>query len=304
MIFTTGCKRGGNNISDSNQIFEKEIIVNGPSNLNFELVYIKPGKFTMGRNTKIDSILESFFIEGASSDEGPPRKVTITKGFYIGKYKVTNSQYCEFLNSSDVNNPGQFISLNKWSGILLKNGKYISKPETENDPVNTVPWRGADAFCQWLSKKTGRRFRLPTEAEWEFTARGPEGRDYPWGNKTPKPLQHLWESDSPDELKETWDHVSVYDVAQNTPFNVTPDGVVGMAGSIGEWVSDYYGKYPNRDEIDPTGPNKPPNTFSFDNTPDKVLRRSQFALTERTLGYDANDAGIYGFRILMEVEKN
>ena len=298
-----GCKRSGS-APDSNQQFEKEIVVTGPNSLKFEMVYIKSGKFIMGQNTTIiDSILNPLF-EGSNPNEGPQRKVTITKGFYIGKYKITLSQYCEFLNSIDVNNPNKLISLNEFSGILLKNGKYLPRPETENDPVNTVPWDGADAFCKWLSKKTGRRFRLPTEAEWEFTARGPEGRYYPWGNKDTKPLQHLWESDSPDdEARKTWDHVSVYDVAQKTPFNVTPDGIVGMAGAVGEWVSDYYGKYPNKNEIDPTGPQKPPNIFPWDNTSYKVLRRAQFALTERTFGFGSNDAGIYGFRVVMETEK-
>jgi formylglycine-generating enzyme required for sulfatase activity len=311
LLFLAGCKRTGSEVSDSNQTgrtptnqsrqtqdLEKEIVVDGPNELEFELVYIKPGSFTIGRGTKISRLFSIIRIgESSGTNEGPPRKVTITKGFYIGKYKVTVGQYCEFLNSPDVNQPENFISFNKCTRILMQDGRYVPRPGTKDCTINTVPWDGANEFCKWLSKKTGRRFRLPTEAEWEFTARGPEGRRFPWGDKEPS-LVSVTEDKEDQEL---WMGPSVYSIAEKFPANVTPEGVVGMAGGEGEWVSDYYAdRYPNKDEIDPTGP-KECKWPSFDPEPYRVLRRAVFSLTERAPGLDANQGGAYGFRILMEV---
>jgi hypothetical protein len=206
------------------------------------------------------------------------------------------------LNSPDVNRPQQFIAFNYWSRITKRDGLYVPRPEAEKRRVNTVPWSGANAFCEWLSKKTGRRFRLPTEAEWEFTARGTEGRFYPWGDEEVK-----WTSYEPTAKdEEPGIKPSVYSIAEAFPANVTPDGVVGMFDYVGEWVSDYYADYPRKEEIDPTGPKDPPDLSPWRDQPPgyRVLRRSLFALTERAFGLDADQAGIYGFRVLMELDED
>ncbi len=278
------------------EALEKQIVVTGPNDLELELIYIEPGSFIMGRDTRLDSWLSIINFEfGIYLDEGPPRKVTITKGFYIGKYPVTASQYCKFLNSPDINQPGRFISFNYWSRILKRDGRFVPRPETKDCGVNTVPWVGANAFCEWLSESTSRRFRLPTEAEWEFTARGPEGREFPWGNKEPKWL----EATEPNEVEfsKPWMGQSVYSIPERFPEDVTPDGVVGTLSYIREWVQDYYADYPRKDEIDPTGPKDPPELWPY-----RVLRRGW--LTERGPGLDADDAGIYSFRVLMEVDED
>lgn len=280
---------------------QKQIVVTGPNDLELELIYIEPGTFIMGRDTRIDSWLSIINFEfGIYLDEGPPRKVTVTKGFYIGKYPVTASHYCKFLNSPDVNQPGRFISFNYWSRIIKRNGRYVPRPGTEDCAVNTVPWEGAKAFCEWLSKRTGRRFRLPTEAEWEFTARGPEGREYPWGNKEPKWLSEVTEPNEA-EFSKPWTGLSVYSIPERYPSLVTPDGVAGMCSNRGEWIQDYYADYPRKDEIDPTGPKDPPVVMG-DRPGWRVLRRG--GLTERQPGLDANQAGIYGFRVSMELDKD
>lgn len=283
--------------------FKNNITVNGPNELTLELVYIDPGCFRMGSDRRHGWFFRTFHWDYHKSWDYPARKVTITKGFYIGKYKVTVAQYCKFLNSACVKQPHELIAGNIWARIINQDGKYIPKPGTEDMAVNTVPWCGAVAFCKWLSHTTGHCFRLPTDAEWEFTARGPEGRFYPSGDRDSSPRSRgLWENDRNNS--ESWKGRSVYSIAEKSPFNVTPDGVVGMAGAVGEWVSDYFSpKHPDKDEIDPTGPQDPPVIEPCGNPPYRVLRRSLFTMTERSFGLDvSDDAGVYGFRVLMEVD--
>lgn len=281
---------------------EKNIVVAGPNGLEIEMVYIEPGRFTMGRSTTFDSWLGAIVMEDFGADEGPPTNVTITKGFYIGKYKVTVDQYCTFLNSPDTNHPGHFIAFNKWARVLEESGHYVPKEGTRDCAANTVPWEGARAFCRWLSKQTDHRFRLPTEAEWEFTARGPEGRCFPWGNS--ERLRWATEYARKDKYPDLWKGPAVQNIGKRR-INVTPDGVVGMASSVGEWVSDYYAeRYPSYDEVDPTGPNSPV-TWSPP-LPYRVLRRCIYhpRITQREAGYYANDGGCYSFRVLMEVNES
>jgi hypothetical protein len=251
---------------------EKQIVVTGPNGLELELIYIEPGSFIMGRSTRGVALLSCINFEfGIYLDEGPPRKVTITKGFYIGKYTVTVGQYCKFLNCPDVNQPGRFLSFNYWSRIIKRDGRFVPRPETEDCTANTVHWEGAKAFCEWLSKSTGRRFRLPTEAEWEFMARGPEGRNFPWGNKEPK-----WSSKATDSnearFSKPWMGLSVYSIADKFP----------------------------------SGPKEPPDLWPGLGDPpgDRVLRCWVAQLTERSPGLDADQGGIYGFRVLMEVDED
>lgn len=306
LVAFVGCNGSGQSALDFQRVCEglvnqtrrplpKNITVSGPNELKLELVYIEPGCFTMGRNRPFRWLARIINWETREPHDSPARKVTITKGFYIGKYEVTTAQYAKFLNSPDVNAPEeQFIALNECARII-KDGQYISRPGAEDCAVNTVPWYGADAFCKWLSKTTGRCFRLPTDAEWEFTARGPGGRPYPEPNprlSVTKPRQ-----------TEPWMGPSVYSIAEKFPSNVTCEGVVGMAHLPGEWVSDYFARrHSRKDKIDPTGP-KEPICLPYDHPPYRVLRQPEYWMTERQPGFEVlGDAGVYGFRVLMEVE--
>lgn len=267
-----------------------------------DLVYIQPGSFVMGRNVgsteKVFGIISAWGMAGKYPNDWPARKVTITKGFYIGKYEVSAAQFCKFLNV--IPSPQDNITLNEYAPIEVKDGKYLPRTGCENCAINVVPWKGAVAFCQWLSAKTRHTVRLPTEAEWEFVARGAEDRTYPWGDtdirtdemvtrymdKSKYP--HLWSRDPVDALPEL----------------STPAGVCGMASSPREWCSDFYGRrYLKNDVIDPKGPqgeqlrDKSINPFQENY---HVLRRGPYT-TKREFGDIVHDAGIYGFRIVVEV---
>ncbi len=283
-----------------------EVQVNDPTGAAIELVYIKPGSFLMGRAIKIPTIGAILGGPVDKLDDGPPRRVTITKGYYLAKYKVTVAQYCAFLNEQPEAKQTEFVRLAPVAPsarLVKKNGKYVPHKGVENASINTATWSGANEYCYWLSKKTGQTFRLPTEAEWEFAARGPEGRLYPWGNEPSG--RHDYE-DFQDKTKypDPWSA----DPVDAFPHNRTPNGLARMVDAVGEWASDYYAEYPSKDEVDPVGP-KGQHEQERDLKGSRVLRGRWQSLTDRSAGSAELKAflfrgvsGVYGFRVLMECD--
>lgn len=255
---------------------------------SIDLIYIGAGSFIMGRDTRFERTMFGrvlFWLSEppfAPYSEGPPRRVKITKGFYIGKYEITTQQFCKFLNT--VPNPEDNFRFNKYARIEKKDNVYVPKTHWENCQMTIVHWRGAAAFCQWLSQRAGLTVRLPTEAEWEYVARKPISRPYPWG----------WENDDdPNKL-------------------ATPDvdGVVGMPGGIGEWCSDFYGiRYLRNDCVDPEGPREEDlldkSVNPFDDDERYHVLRCGMSVTSRWFGNVAGDSVDHGFRIVvMPVEES
>jgi formylglycine-generating enzyme required for sulfatase activity len=251
---------------------EKRLTTVKVGDISLDFAYIPPGEFEMGGSRGSAVALAALNFEAAKGgNEGPVRRVKITRGFYLGRYQITCKQFCEFLNATD--RAKEYVNLNHFAAIELVDGKYRPKADREQSAVNVVEWNGAVAFCDWLSQKTGDKFRLPTEAEWEFAARGKEGRKYP-GNET-------------------------------------PEGVAGMgAGSAYDWCHDYYGvRYLPEDTIDPQGPTKKQLPIKSDNpligTPEgeyRVLRGRAPVATRRFLGDKVGADGVYGLRIVMETK--
>ena len=118
------------------------------------MVYIPPGKFTMGSNDGQDN-------------EKPPHEVYLD-GYWMGKYEVTFDQYDQYCKETKTKSPDD----EGWG--------------REKRPVISVSWHDAIAYCDWLSHKTGLSFKLPTEAQWEKAARGSDSRKYPWGSREPE----------------------------------------------------------------------------------------------------------------------
>jgi len=143
------------------------------------------------------------------------------KPFAIRQFPITNQEYRDFLQ--DTRHPE-----------LPSAWAFRRYPqEYSNHPVYTVSPEAADAYAAWLVHKTGRAFRLPTEAEWEFAAAGPNRLEFPWGDEFDAERTNTLETglfrSSP---------VGVF-VSGNSPF-----GVSDMAGNVEEYVSDYYTAYP------------------------------------------------------------
>jgi len=224
-------------------------------------VYVSPGKFIMG----VDD--PEMPYEDA---ERPPHPVKITKGFWMDKYEMTNERYVKFLNrymekekiteyskilmnalgKLDLDHPLCGVKLDK------RTKKFSAKPGWEKLPVMPVNWSGANEYCRIMGK------RLPTEAEWEYAARGGDGRKYPWSDK--------WHPD--------WANVATGKAAAvgSHPKDVSPFGVMDMAGNVREWVYDkfdvkYYSESPRRD---------PKNTAGAWAWVKRVIRGGGFAFTE------------------------
>ena len=130
------------------------------------LVFVEGGEFEMGSDWS-----------DAGELDGPVRKVEVS-GFYIGKYEVTNKEFCVFLNEegnqSEEGFPWVYLNKDEWSnpGIALGQDAYYVRSGFENHPITGLSIYGARAYCAWLSEVYEMNIRLPQESEWEFAAKG------------------------------------------------------------------------------------------------------------------------------------
>lgn len=182
----------------------KSFIVN---NATFNMVRVKKGTFMMGATSE---------QTGANDDEKPAHFVTLTKNYYIGETEVTQELYSAVMGS----NPSHFKGAQR--------------------PVESVSWDDCQTFITKLNSLTGQTFRLPTEAEWEFAARGgnlSKGYLYSGSNIVDSVAWYLCES--------------THNVKTKAPNEL---GIYDMSGNVGELCQDYYGSYSSGSQIDPTGP--------------------------------------------------
>ena len=201
----------------------KKYTVNGVS---FEMVLVQPGKFTMGATSEMMNPWD---------DEKPAHFVTLTKHYYLGKTVVTQALWKAVMGS----NPARFNGKTFWKSIM---GKEIDN-SCDNRPVESVCWNACQEFITKLNMLTGQSFRLPTEAEWEFAARG--------GNQS----RHCQFSGSDDFKEVAWYVMNsgnaTHDVATKQPNEL---GLYDMSGNVWEWCEDWYGLYDGSEKTDPTGP--------------------------------------------------
>ena len=177
-------------------------------------------KFQNSLGTRFVWIPAGDFIMGSEKTPVSPAHKVVLDGFWMAVYETTNLEFEHFkIRPRPVESLG------------------------DNQPVTRVSWKEAGAFCRWLSKKEGKMYRLPTEAEWEYAARGGlKGKDWPWGDEGP-------------DGRATFSHIPMTPVGSYAPNGF---GLYDMAGNAREWVSDwydsyYYNKSPKKN---PQGPKK------------------------------------------------
>jgi len=211
------------------------------------MVYVPGGTFQMGSDSS-----DSY----ADGDEFPQHSVTLD-GFWIDQTEVTWTQFAAFLNNQGNQTEGGVT----WSDLadmdcLMEQAGSEYRPRSgfAGHPVADVSWYGADAYCDWVGA------RLPTEAEWEYAARGPEGRIYPWGNQWDDQTEwcYSWDKTGGDTVaQDGWRrHVGYIYTAPVGSYqnNVSWCNALDMAGNAWEWVVDWYGAYASEAQANPTGP--------------------------------------------------
>ena len=169
--------------------------------------------------TSVENVVEvsGGEITIGGGDTKLPLERVIVKDFSIAETEVTNSQYAEFIKETNHSAPPD------WKENEFPKG-------TENFPVTNISWKDAVQFCQWMEKKLGLPVRLPTEAEWEFAARGSTSNKYPWGND--------WNKEGALS-KENGGKVSA---VKSFQLNRSPFGAFDMAGNVWEWTQDKVSK--------------------------------------------------------------
>ncbi|MEN0005544.1 MAG: SUMF1/EgtB/PvdO family nonheme iron enzyme [Bacteroidota bacterium] len=260
-----------------------------------ELIFVKGGDFLMGCLRESDP--------ECLSDEKPGTVVTLYD-YWIGKFEITNAQYAEFLsekgNETDSLKP--WYIMDEYALIKQsKGGTFKSKKGVENHPVNNITWYGAKAYTEWLSRKTNKLYRLPTEAEWEFAARGGnESKGYIYAGSND--LEEVsWTFENAINSKTGWDieeKAGTFPVGQKKPNEL---GIYDMTGNLSEWVVDVYdNKYTGG--INPTGPKlgsyKIVRGGSWDNE-DLESRNTARTRARGISSFTTNK----GFRVVMEKER-
>ena len=217
----------------------------------------------------------------APSNEQPGSRVSLSR-YFISRFPVTNAEFEKFSAAHST-----------------RRGAWAD----DQHPVIYVSALDAAKFCQWLSTRDRRRYRLPTEAEWEYAAKGDDERLFPWGNETGRGdvanfadanTTFAWRDESIDDGFAETAPVGSY------PRGASPFGVEDLAGNVWEWCGDFYGEYKTGAKVNPRGPA---------NGSQRVYRggswKSRFAnlrTTARSFNLPTYASNDVGFRIVCECD--
>ncbi len=202
-----------------------------------EMVLLPPGKFTIG--SPINEV-------GRGTDENPQKVVTIAYALAVGKYPVTRAEFAAF-----VGDTGRKLEpCEHWDGrsFRIEKGIYWSNAlhQTSRHPVVCVNWEDSQAYIQWLSRKTGKHYRLLSESEWEYAARAETTTAWYWGTNEADQCRYANAADLSAKAQgvSVAGAVSCDDQYPRTSpvgsFRPNKFGLYDMAGNVGEWVEDCY----------------------------------------------------------------
>ncbi len=225
-----------------------------PATLSYEpeTVNITGGTFDMGDvmqdNEQTDETVHSVYVSN----------------FAMGKYELTLDQFKAFIDdegyTTDADKNGSYI----WTGSEWKIQKGVNwkcdiagnirSTSDYKHPVIHVSWNDATAYCEWLSKKTSKKYRLPTEAEWEYAARE-GGKKVRFGNGKNTADASEINFDARESYRKSYSNAGVYREKTTAvgSFAANSLGLYDMAGNVWEWCSDWYGSYSSSYQSNPTG---------------------------------------------------
>ena len=194
------------------------------------MVYVPAGDFFMGCNEKVD--------DECYDDEKPGRTVSV-KAFFIDRTEVTVEAYAECVKAGECSD--NHLTGVEWKseGIDFTKSEYCNwgKRDRKKHPINCVDWNQARKFCAWKGK------RLPTEVEWEKSARGTDGRKYPWGNQRASCRYAVFDDErtkdtAGDEI-DGCGRDSTWPVGSK-PAGKSPYGALDMVGNVREWTDSWW----------------------------------------------------------------
>ena len=234
-----------------------------------KIVFVPAGQFEMGASeAELDQAMQSC-IEMHGTDEAcqpndyrnsQPVHTVDLEAFWIDQTEVSNAQFAIFLNEQGNQEEDGVYWLEPGAGSrgviygYLEENEGIFTPRSgyEDYPVVEVSWYGAAAYCAWMGG------RLPTEAEWEYDARGPESNIYPWGNAFDGKVVNYCDTLCSYEWKDTNynDGAIRWTTAGSYPQGASWCGALDMSGNVWEWVSDWWSEnyYSHSSFQNPTGP--------------------------------------------------
>jgi formylglycine-generating enzyme required for sulfatase activity len=212
--------------------------------IGMKLLRIEPGSFQMGQDGAQHDFRFSRSperVDAGDYDEKPVHQVRISRPFFLSATEVTNKQYEQFDPQHRKYRGRQGLSTG------------------DDDAVIFVSWYDAAAFCQWISKKEGRPYRLPTEAEWEYACRAGSTTLYSTGDRLPPGFQkwigdprkaYYFQNYKSAQLPPEYGDKKTLRVAET---GANPWGLFDMHGNAEEWVFDWYGPYEAGSQTDPVG---------------------------------------------------
>ncbi len=252
-----------------------------------EMVVIPPGSFTMG----------SLASEQArDSDEGPQHQVRIARAFAAGKYEATRGEFARFVQeASYAGSSGCYTWDGKqWNNDTAKSWRNPGFDQTDRDPVACVNWQDAKAYTEWLSRKSGKTYRLLTEAEWEYAARADTTTVFSFGDRiTPQSANY----GSTASYAGSPTAVSAGKTRPVGSYPANAFGLYDVHGNVLEWTEDCYNANYNGAPSDGTA-------WSAGDCSRRVLRGGSWGVDPQNLrsanrNWDASSYRInyFGFRV-------